>query len=98
MIRGLASGARTEEVLLPAETWVRIVYRYARYFHATPRQRFKVLDTMVPLYNARVASLINEVRDRSPGEAEQLFEAHARAFEKMKDYLIKIWDEEVRDG
>ncbi len=98
VIRGLASVARTEEFLLPDETWVRIVYRYARYFHATPRQRFKVLDTMVPLYNARVASLINEVRDRSPGEAEKLFEAHAAAFEKMKDYLIKIWNEEVRDG
>jgi hypothetical protein len=98
VIRGLASVGRTEEFLLPAETWVRIVYRYARYFHATPRQRFKVLDTMVPLYNARVASLINEVRDRTPGEAEKLFEAHASAFEKMKDYLIKIWNEEVHDG
>ena len=76
---------------------MRIVYRYARYFHATPRQRFKVLDTMVPLYNARVASLINEVRDKSPQEAERLFEAHALAFETMKDYLIKIWNEEVHD-
>jgi len=98
VIRDLASVARTEEFLLPAETWVRIVYRYARYFHATPRQRFKILDTMVPLYNARVASLINEVRDRDPGGAEKLFEAHAAAFEKMKDYLIRIWNEEVRDG
>jgi hypothetical protein len=97
-IRGLASVARTEEFLLPAETWVRIVYRYARYFHSTPRQRFKVLDTMIPLYYARVASLINEVRDRSPGEAETLFEIHAMAFEKMKDYLIRIWSEEVHDG
>jgi len=53
---------------------------------------------MVPLYNARVASLINEVRDRNPEEAERLFEAHALAFEKMKDYLVRIWDEEVHDG
>ena len=83
---------------MPVETWVRIVYRYARQFHATPRQRFKVLDTMVPLYNARVASLINEVRDKNPDDSERLFEAHARAFETMKDYLIRIWDEEVHDG
>ena len=98
VIKGLAAVARREDFLLPVETWVRIVYRYARYFHATSRQRFKILDTMVPLYNARVASLINEVRDKNPDEAERLFEAHALAFEKMKDYLIKIWDEEVHDG
>jgi glycosyltransferase involved in cell wall biosynthesis len=98
VIKGLAAVARREDFHLPVETWVRIVYRYARYFHATSRQRFKILDTMVPLYNARVASIINEVRDRNPDEAERLFEAHALAFEKMKDYLVKIWDEEVSDG
>ncbi len=98
VIQGLAAVARREDFHLPVETWVRIVYRYARYFHATARQRFKILDTMVPLYNARVASLINEVRDKNPAEAERLFEAHALAFEKMKDYLINIWDEEVHDG
>jgi len=98
VIRGLVSIARTADFHLPVETWVRIVYRYARYFHATARQRFKLLDTMVPLYNARVASLINEVRDKNPAESEQLFEAHAATFENMKDYLIKLWDEEVHDG
>lgn len=98
VIRGLVSVTRSEDFYLPIDTWVRIVYRYARYFHATQRQRFKILDTMVPLYNARVASLINEVRDENPGEAERLFEAHALTFEKMKDYLIKIWDEEAHNG
>lgn len=97
-IRDLVSVTRREDFHLPVEAWVRIVYRYARQFHATPRQRFKVLDTMVPLYNARVASLINEVRDKNPDDSERLFEAHARAFETMKDYLIRIWDEEVHDG
>ncbi len=98
VIRGLVSIKRREDFHLPVETWVRIVYRYARYFHATARQRFKLLDTMVPLYNARVASLINEVREKNPEESEQLFEAHAATFENMKDYLIKLWDEEVHDG
>jgi glycosyltransferase involved in cell wall biosynthesis len=98
VIRGLVPIARTADFHLPVETWVRIVYRYARYFHATARQRFKLLDTMVPLYNARVASLINEVREKNPEESEQLFEAHAATFENMKDYLIKLWDEEVHDG
>ena len=98
VIRGLVSIKHREDFHLPVETWVRIVYRYARYFHASPRQRFKILDTMIPLYYARVASLINEVRDKNLEESEQLFEAHAAAFENMKDYLINLWEEEVHDG
>jgi hypothetical protein len=31
------------------------------------------LDTMIPLYYARVASLVNELRDKSTEEAEIFF-------------------------
>ena len=57
-------GGRSTDIFLPIETWVRIVYRYADAFHSTPRQRIKVLDTMIPLYYARVASLVNELKDK----------------------------------
>jgi len=80
-----------DQFFLPFDTWVRIVYRYAGAFHATPRQRFKVLDTLAPLYYARVASLVNELRDKSPAEAEAHFEVQAEAFEHLKDYMVKIW-------
>jgi hypothetical protein len=97
-VRALMAVQKKEDFSLSVETWVRIVYRYARHFHLTPRQRFKVLDTLVPLYTAKVASLMNELRDSDPESAEQSFEEHAQSFENMKDYLIKIWEEEVRDG
>ncbi|WP_367359709.1 glycosyltransferase [Syntrophus buswellii] len=90
-ISKLAEVDQGDQFYLPIETWVRIVYCYAGAFRATPRQRFKVLDTMVPLYYGRVASLVNEVRDKSPTEAEAHFEAQAEAFERQKDYMIKIW-------
>ncbi len=84
----------TEEktkIILPLDVWVRIVYRYADAFHTTPRQRFKLLDTMIPLYNLKVASLVNELRDKTEEEAEEYYEKQAQMFEEMKDYLIKIW-------
>ncbi len=83
-----------EKFIMPIETWVRIVYRYADYFHRTPRQKFKILDTMIPLYNGRVASLVNELKDKNNEEAEEYYNKQAEIFEKMKDYLIKIWNQE----
>ena len=98
VVRRLAATSKKENFILPVETWVRIVYRYARHFHMTLRQRFKVLDTLIPLYNARVASLINELKDLDPDDAERSFDEHAQTFEKMKDYLIRVWEEERQDG
>ncbi|MDQ7055195.1 MAG: hypothetical protein Q9M89_01275 [Persephonella sp.] len=83
-----------EKFIIPIETWVRIVYRYADYFRRTPRQKFKVLDTMIPLYNGRVASLVNELKDKNNEEAEEYYNRQAEIFENMKDYLIKIWNQE----
>lgn len=97
-IRQLAVVSTIEEFFLPIETWVRIVYRYAGGFRNTPRQRFKVLDTMIPLYYARVASLVNELRDRNQEEAEQHFEAQARIFENLKDYMVSIWQAKGEGG
>ncbi len=77
---------------LPVESWVRIVYRYARTCCTTPRQRMKILDTLIPLYNARVASLVTRLRDKSQEEAEAYYEAQADAFLDMKPYLLALWD------
>ncbi|MBU2053489.1 MAG: glycosyltransferase [Proteobacteria bacterium] len=91
VIQGLARIKNGNHFSMPMDTWVRIVYRYAGAFHATPRQRFKVLDTLTPLYYGRVGSLVNELKDKTQQEAELHFEEQALAFEEMKDYLIEIW-------
>ncbi len=90
MIKEL-EGKAPHELLMPIDTWVRIVYRYANAFHSTNRQRMKVLNTMIPLYYARVASLVNELGEKSTEEAEKIFQAQAQVFEDLKDYLIAIW-------
>ena len=91
LIEKLFMVEKEEDFIMPIETWVRIVYRYAAYFHGIPRQKYKMLDTMIPLYNARVASLANELKDKSVEEAEDYYEKQALEFERMKDYLIKVW-------
>jgi glycosyltransferase involved in cell wall biosynthesis len=91
VISDLASVDRNEEFSLPIETWVRIVYRYASAFNEAPIQRFKVLGTMIPLYYARIASLVNELKDKDAKAAEEYFEAQAQTFESLKDYMIEIW-------
>lgn len=91
IINDLSRIENLEEFDMPVESWVRIVYQYAGSFYKTPRQRFKVLDTMIPLYYARIASLVNELKDKNAKEAEDHFETQAQAFENLKDYMIEIW-------
>ncbi|MEW6665447.1 MAG: glycosyltransferase [Thermodesulfobacteriota bacterium] len=97
-VEKLAQGVGTDDFILPIEIWVRIVYRYMGAFHSTPRQKFKVLDTLLPLYNGRVASLVNELREKDFKEAEEHFEGNALVFENMKGYLLQIWDKEGEHG
>jgi len=82
-----------EEFRLPIETWVRCVYAFAVTYKNWPRHKGKLLDIMLPLYNARVASLVNELADVSDAEAEAFFDAQAAVFEALKDELVRKWDD-----
>ena len=91
VVADLARTTSREAFHLPVETWVRICYRYACFFSQTPRQRMKVLDTLIPLYYGRVASLINDLADKTDAEAEAHFEYQASVFETLKPYLVEHW-------
>lgn len=91
IFRSLVAVDHADQFFLPVDTWVRTVYRYSAAFQVTPRQRIKILGTMIPLYHARVASLINELQEKNADEAESFFNAQAQVFEGMKDYLRDVW-------
>lgn len=91
IIKTIAHDGHGEDFFLPLDTWIRTVYRYANAFHSTPRQRMKLLNTMIPLYYTRVASLVNELKDKDCSQAERFFDEQAKSFGEMKDYLIKLW-------
>jgi glycosyltransferase involved in cell wall biosynthesis len=91
IVNRLAETSDTDNFELPTATWVRTVYRYARTFNSAERQRFKLLDTMIPLYNARVATLVKLLEKKNQQEAEEFYEEQARRFEEMRNYLLDIW-------
>jgi hypothetical protein len=89
-IKKLAMSRSLKRFNMPTETWVRIVYRYAEHFCRAERQRFKILDTLIPLYNARVASLIMILSEKNHDEAEEFYDGQAQVFESMRGYLIEL--------
>ncbi len=85
--------ASPAEFHLSPEIWAKIVYDFAVTYKNWPMHRGKLLDIMLPLYNARVASLLNELEPIPDEEAESFFEKQALAFVQLKPYLIKKWDD-----
>ena len=90
VVKQLAMSKNMKNFNLPTETWVRIVYRYAAHFSRAERQRFKILDTLIPLYNARVASLIMILKKKNQAEAEDYYDGQAQVFESMRGYLVEL--------
>lgn len=91
VIKNLAKTKDNKRFHLPVESWVRIVYRYANAFHSTSRQRIKLLDTLIPLYHGRMASMVNTLRDKDAEGSEKYFESQVQTFEDMKEYLVGVW-------
>lgn len=90
-----AARRTAEDFFLPLHTWVQILYELAATFHAWPRNRYKIIELVTPLYYARVASFVRETKDMSTEEAENLVEEQAELFEKGKDFLLKMWKEKT---
>lgn len=88
--------AKSEELLLDIDLWVRILYDFASTFHRWPRNRVKLVNMMTPLYYANVASFINRTEKMTNAQAEQVIEEYAERFEALKPYLIKKWNRRKR--
>jgi glucosylglycerate synthase len=91
-----ASELGAAEFHLPTATWVQILYELAATFHAWTRNRFKIIEVVTPLYYARVAAFVRQTWEMTSDAAENLVEDQALQFEKLKDYLLKVWAEKPR--
>lgn len=90
----LAEHKEGEPFHLDSKIWVKIVYRYAWFYNKTDRQRRKIISTLIPIYNARVASLIESL-DSGVTNAEEYFIERAKEFEALKPWLIELWKKEI---
>jgi len=86
------AGMDAKGFLLPATSWAQILYEVATTFHRWSKDRAKLVDIVSPLYEARVASFINETADMTTAEAERVIEEQAEIFEQEKPYLLQSWD------
>jgi glycosyltransferase involved in cell wall biosynthesis len=94
VLKSLARNRKKDHFHMPTEDWVKIVYDFASTFHRWKRDRGKLVEIMRPLYYARVASFINETKDMNNAQAEEVIERQAQTFERLKPYLLKMWDKE----
>jgi hypothetical protein len=95
-LRRCAAMAKTK-LVMPVSTWVHILYETAATFHSWAYNRTQLVNLVTPLYLGRVASFINQTKDMSSAQAEEIVEQQAQVFEDYKDYLIQIWDEKARE-
>ncbi len=79
--------------LLNHENWSKIVYDFAAVFHHRKRHHAKLINTFLPLYNLRIASLYQSSLTMKNDEFEKLIEKAALTFERNKPYLLKRWKE-----
>jgi hypothetical protein len=86
-----ASATGAGRFSFPDELWARVVYDMALAWHARVMPIDRLVTSLIPLYFARVASLIVETRDLTTDQAEAFVERQARVFELTKPYLVDRW-------
>jgi len=85
-------GKEKDYSLLNHENWARIVYDFAAAFHHCERHHAKLISTLLPLYNLRVASLYESSVKMQNDGFENLVEEAALTFERNKSYLLERWE------
>ena len=81
------------QFVIDTEWWAKTIFNFAAVFHRWKKDRFKLITSMTPLYNGRVASFINITKNMDDLSAEEVVRQDAEVFEKQKDYLVKLWNQ-----
>jgi hypothetical protein len=76
---------------LPDELWANVLYDLALAVRDGVAEVERVVAALVPIYFARVASLVIEARELTTQQAETLVERQARAFELAKPDFVERW-------
>jgi glucosylglycerate synthase len=80
---------RAEGFQLRVELWARICYDYLLAYNAQVVDPDRLIDSLIPLYFARTATFVNEVRDDTAEAAEERIESYAEVFRRTKPYLVR---------
>lgn len=87
-----ATAVPEEEFRYSDELWVRTVYDFAVAYRKTVISRDHIVQALPPLYRGKTHTFLLENRDASADEVELNVEALCLAFERLKPYLLELWD------
>jgi len=81
-----------DEFHYPAELWVRTVYEFAASYQKSVISRDHIVQALAPLFRGRVLTFLIENRNASAGDVENNIEALCLEFERLKPYLLQMWN------
>jgi hypothetical protein len=87
---------RPEGFRLPVELWARICYDYLLAYNAQVVDPDPLIDSLIPLYFARTATFVDEVRGDTAEAAEERIASYAEVFLQTKPYLVRRFHESGR--
>jgi hypothetical protein len=73
------------------DLWAHILYDLALAARGESMEMDRMIAALVPIYFARVASLVIEAREMTTQQAESLVERQARAYEQAKPDFVERW-------
>ena len=76
----------------PHELWVRTAYEFASSYHKSVINRDHIIQALAPLYRGKVYTFLLENRDASGPEVEANVEELCLTFERLKPYLLDVWN------
>jgi hypothetical protein len=74
------------------ELWVKTVYEFAAAYHKSVISRDHIIQALAPLFRGRAFTFLMENRNGTAANVENNVEALCLEFERMKPYLLKIWN------
>jgi len=81
-----------ESFTFPPDLWARVVLDFAVVYNRGERDPDRIVDSMLPLYQGRLASLWHDVAGLAPVGREGTVAAQAVEFEAARDYLLGRWE------
>jgi len=76
----------------PAELWVKTVYEFATAYHKAVISRDHIIQALAPLFRGRAFTFLVENRSSTASEVENHIESLCLEFERLKPYLLEMWN------
>jgi hypothetical protein len=90
-VQGIAQ-AGEEDFRYPHELWVKTAYEFASSYHKSVINRDHIIQALAPLYRGKVYTFLVENRDASGAQVEANVEELCLTFERLKPYLLDLWN------